>query len=476
MKSLEVCAGLVVLLANLPSVGLAQASGLSEGFGFAVAAPQGADWTANPDPAKIPFVAFFKYIGDPADQHTVLAAVRTSWVTDCDDHETCLAKAEAVAGEGPGVTKYELSKEGVDRPTCQWLEQIEEDRRSKKNSLEVHVSGLFCTHPDEPRLIVQATLSERLKKGQRSTSDFKANARAFVNRFEFRPIAATVTSIVEVGEGSGYIEPASGSLWIHGREFIHRLDLRSRDVERRFRSTSDVLSIASAADSVWISNGSKRQLLRLRPLDGVVQAKIDLPVRPYTVKKGFGSLWITPYKKTSVMRLDPRSGEVIAEIEVGKGNSELAIGKTSVWISEYRESDIIRRIDPATNAVVGTVQPCVDPLGIAEDPEFLWVACNGSRTIVRIDPATHKKTGSVFIGGSPALLDSDGETVWVTHFDSGKITAVDVETVKVIVDMPLGKAMSFPRVVDESSWITDIEDSRVYEVRRQTETGAPSGG
>ena len=205
MKRVGVSVGLLVLAISTPSVAqnlvpLGHQSQPFEAFGFAIKAPQGTDWFVHPA-GEDHVVAFYRYVGKRKDRHTVVAAVKAYWVSDCKDHESCLQKAAERASAGIEkirVTKLELSKEGVDESTCRWMEKIEDDQRSKQKPLEVRVSGLFCTHPDEPKLVLQPAISERFKKGENPTADLTSNAKSFVETFEFRPIETTVASVVDV--------------------------------------------------------------------------------------------------------------------------------------------------------------------------------------------------------------------------------------------------------------------------------------
>ncbi len=441
---------------------------LREAFGFAIKAPGGTGWRVNPagDDHRVGYV---RMLGKRKDQHTGVAAVAVHWIPDCSDHETCLGKAVELASAAVGgveVTRLELSAEGVSEPTCRRMEKLEDDRRSSKKPLAVRVSGLLCTHPDEPKLVLEPAYSERYRKGRSASAGFEGARDSFVDTFEFRPIAVTVASIVDVGEASGYVESAGGSLWIHGHATVYQLDLARRRVEPRFTSPSRQYPFVYKGESIWMPYGDKPQLVRLRASDGTVQATIELSVEPYTTKQGFGSLWVTPYRKASLVRVDPASGEVVAEIPVGPGSSELAIGETSVWVSEHVSSDLIRQIDPTSNSEVKSFRPCEDPVGIDRDSRHLWVACNAPGTVLKVDPETGKTIASVNVRGDPVLVVSDDSTVWVTHYDSGTVTAVDIATMKVIAQLPLGRQMRFLKVVDGSTWVTDASHGHIYELRR----------
>ena len=69
---------------------------------------------------------------------------------------------------------------------------------------------------------------------------------------------------IDLGEGSGYIEPGNGSLWIHGMKSVYRFDLKSRQAESRFKSTSRVLPIVYDSESVWIAFQYAIELRELR--------------------------------------------------------------------------------------------------------------------------------------------------------------------------------------------------------------------
>src|ERR1700750_973351 len=62
---------------------------------------------------------------------------------------------------------------------------------------------------------------------------------------------------------------------------------------------------------------------------------------------GGGSVWVTDHTGNQVVRVDPVAGRVVKRIKVGGYPFGLAYGGGSLWVGS-RHGDIVTRVDPAT--------------------------------------------------------------------------------------------------------------------------------
>jgi hypothetical protein len=128
----------------------------------------------------------------------------------------------------------------------------------------------------------------------------------------------------------------------------------------------------------------------------------------------FGSVWIGSldqgHERESIVRIDPSTLEVIARIPVESapdwevGEHGFAEGFGSLWVTggDGREA-LVQRVDPVTNAVVGTIRLEGESAGdVAVADSELWVSVlggGGNVYVARIDAITSEVTARVPVSG-----------------------------------------------------------------------------
>ena len=88
--------------------------------------------------------------------------------------------------------------------------------------------------------------------------------------------------------------------------------------------------------------------------DGVDDV-IRLSGAPTAVGAGFGSLWVASHRGSLLYRIDPDTNAIEAQIVMGTEQcGELAFGDELVWVHSCGNFNSSFRVDPLTNAVVGS--------------------------------------------------------------------------------------------------------------------------
>ena len=153
-----------------------------------------------------------------------------------------------------------------------------------------------------------------------------------------------------------------------------------------------------------------------------------------------------------VSRIDPATNAVVATIETGAGAHDLLIDDNGVWITNY-QANTVSRIDPATNTVVATIEGVGSGVGIAAGDGDIFVSTR-SGGVSRIDPATNKARES--------SSSTAGPTAWPTATAScGRRTPTPVSCIDSM------KLCSIPAGDDD--WSAMPKDrSVVVPLRRQT--------
>jgi DNA-binding SARP family transcriptional activator/streptogramin lyase len=238
-----------------------------------------------------------------------------------------------------------------------------------------------------------------------------------------------------------------GSVWVGNRDdnTLLRIDPRSRKVVRIIGLGVAPTDIEVGAGSVWVL--SDRALLRVDPAINHVVARRRLP-RASGVG-GWSHLEVRPNvvfvcsctRPGNVIRLDPAMSSVVTVHSIPVW--ELTTGEGALWAITGWELDTIERIDPRTNAVVGTI-----PVGrIGETHGFRYSLAVGAGAIWvlaptslwRIDPTTKRYNESVPLGHSAedsSIATGEG-SVWVASHD-GTLLRIDPDSQRV-VEIPLGR-------------------------------------
>lgn len=173
---------------------------------------------------------------------------------------------------------------------------------------------------------------------------------------------------------------------------------------------------------------------------------------------GDGSTWVGlqgqgPGGTDSVMRIDLATNEVVATIPVTSvpWRKRIAVTDNAVWVAS---DGLIERIDPATNAVVASVEiPNRDISALAADATALWAVTLGDAggILVRIDPATNDIVSEIQLGPQIAGYEDEVQigdgaiwilgVRWIEHEDTeygSDLIRVDPATNAIAARIPVG--------------------------------------
>ena len=270
----------------------------------------------------------------------------------------------------------------------------------------------------------------------------------------------------------------------------------SRSVARPTRTVNAVVfgsvrvapgteALRAHGGSLWVAGA--HSLARLNPVNGAVEAKIQLPIEGLAdgVAFGAGSVWVASGgantgSAPSLVRIDPATSRILAAIDVtgsgGRGlrvlNGGISFAAGRVWLSRdttASRGDVVS-VDPATNRLDGRrVTVGTGPTTLLAAFGFLWVDNTGltvgikpapalSASVARIDPRTGEVTTEPFSGAPSAGFGS----LWVRGEDT--ITRYDPSTARTIARIRV------PRVIAIA-----FGDGRVWAVSQSANTSHPNG-
>jgi streptogramin lyase len=158
-----------------------------------------------------------------------------------------------------------------------------------------------------------------------------------------RSVVATRAGVwVQTIPGRGPITGPSGA------RIVSRLEPTTLRLRRAFRLTCDG-TLEPMAESLWVLDNCDGSLRRFEA--GVLSSPLESSAGAWGLASGFGSVWLAD--GASVVRIDPKHGAVVARIRVEA--NDVAVGAKFVWVLDRWDpaGGSLRRINPATNRLVG---------------------------------------------------------------------------------------------------------------------------
>lgn len=200
---------------------------------------------------------------------------------------------------------------------------------------------------------------------------------------------------------------------------------------------------------------------------------------------GHGSVWISTYPPLGAgqrtRRFDAITGQEQGAIEFG---GALAVGEDALWTFDHR-AGVIRRIDPATSAVVRATSCRPKPHRLLAVHRDLWMLGVEDGVLTHIDGATNSiawegpagephesSIWKFFVGGDSGFYSGlcvTDEAAWVTdqratsrlfafHQPEGTIARVDLGEKHAATPQPVGRWPMSPVEFAGAIWITVASD------------------
>lgn len=270
------------------------------------------------------------------------------------------------------------------------------------------------------------------------------------------------------------IAAVDGVVWAVGDEILLRIDAATNATrELPIPVGAGSGSIGASADALWIADWRGGVVLRMDPSSGATRATIPVGA-PVGVIATADGVFVGSEAQGGVVRIDPVANVVTTEFPQRGG---FAYGDGSLWFAQ-RDSGTVVRVGPskgnieATVAVPAAARPGPDAGGGGcfvggRLPDAWWTWCfteRGASVPVRIDPATNAAIGSVEVGGgvSGGVVVADGLS-WFVLDD--RLVAVDARN-EVTRVVGLGEGFGADNAVLEagSLWIPDENGRRVVRI------------
>jgi serine/threonine-protein kinase len=197
--------------------------------------------------------------------------------------------------------------------------------------------------------------------------------------------------------------------------------------------------IADADGSVWVSDASGAQLLRIDPDTGDSEVTTKLDDTPCEITVAYGSLWVVT-QSGYVYSVDPATGEQIARVRVGATSYQVMSTPGAIWVSNRGDSTLTK-VDPKTNKPVDTVPtPGVQPGGMVFASGSLWIGddTSSSNHLLRMNLDSGELTKVRSGGARPAYLAEVDGDVWVSNYGDGTVSHIDGRSGRLVATVETG--------------------------------------
>jgi glutamine cyclotransferase len=191
-----------------------------------------------------------------------------------------------------------------------------------------------------------------------------------------------------------------------------------------FPGVARVNGVSFDGSRIWIATGET--LSAIDPASGRTVHALDVPAHAGTA---FDGAHLYQIAGDLIQKVDPETGRVVATIPTPEGGaSGMAWAEGALWVGQHRNRRI-HQVDPATGAILHTIQSNRFVTGVTWVDDELWHGTWEAEEseLRRIDP----KNGVVLTqlampaGVAVSGLESDGgDTFFCGGGGSGKVRAV----------------------------------------------------
>lgn len=268
------------------------------------------------------------------------------------------------------------------------------------------------------------------------------------------PLGARIIAAIPIPNEGG-VGVGAGRVWVSDRAsgLLRKVDPATNSVADEIPGVRGAAPVVGEG-AVWVASALINRLLRV---DLESQAVTQIETGPTTdewpisVVLASGSVWVGNHHGGTVVRIDPRTNAILGTVRWGDhangGIFHMTTDGASIWIAGSRTSDVAE-LDTRTNSIVRrTPVPTGTCGGVSVDASAVWITSGFDRPyacwnranwgVSRIDRATGSVT-RIDVGGRPIDVRDAFGSVWVV-IDAPRLELVrlDPTTFRVIGRLPL---------------------------------------
>lgn len=208
-----------------------------------------------------------------------------------------------------------------------------------------------------------------------------------------------------------------------------RLSSEGNQIRQRISLPQGAWRVAFGDGSIWVTNPTEQNVLRIDMQTGRAGVSISLDFEPREIAYGEGAVWVCSADRTRLARIHSRTNEVVANIDLHPLEIPdhvfllLAAGEGAVWMTDQTQ---VIQIDPQTNRIVGQPLPAGEEIiTLALGHGTLWTGSHDDGVVSRLDAKTHRVVASFDVGFSVHGLAVGDESAWVLDEHGFAIVRID---------------------------------------------------
>ena len=213
---------------------------------------------------------------------------------------------------------------------------------------------------------------------------------------------------------------ASNRVWILEDDILEVFDPASQEI-RRTGFGFEPCTITATGSGVFVGDCEHHQLYRV---DADLQVKRSIKVPSFgdglSVIETASGLWVLAFHSDRSLEdrmflIDPSSGKVLRErtLADSRGDAwEVAEAGGYLWTFNFATGSVLR-IAPST-LEVSEIESVSEPISIASNGDWVWLADNGPRVTLQIDPANGDIVDRPETAG---ILVATQDSVWAVDID-----------------------------------------------------------
>jgi hypothetical protein len=277
--------------------------------------------------------------------------------------------------------------------------------------------------------------------------------------------APTVVARIPVSPSASPCAAAAGGrfVWVseYASPYLAKIDPRTNRVVAKTKIGFGSCGLGSGAGSLWVEDTSSATVSRVSISTGKRTAAISVGFSPYDATFAYGAAWVTSNGSGELERIDPARNRVVKRWKLAQATGVVA-AFGSVWAAG---PDGVIRVDPATNALLATVQVDGGAGWTAATADAVWVTTPTG--LARIDPQTNTVAATVPLPGAPYLGDPDvlDGNVWAPEIRRNAVAVVDPAANRVVGTIRAGDGPFVVTAIRSEAWIPSWKGRDIWRIR-----------
>lgn len=188
------------------------------------------------------------------------------------------------------------------------------------------------------------------------------------------------------------------------------------------------------------------------PSLGEIVATISVGQTPFAIAAAVDGVWIG-HDDGTVARIDPATNAVVATIQVTDPTPDafldMLIAFDAVWAT-MPQAQSLARIGIMSNVVAEIIEPDTEPVKLAAGAGSVWASAFFQSEVLRIDPATNAVVARVEVPSALAIA-ADDTAVWTSAGEA--VARIDPLTNQVVATIGVSGKVRQVMVTDGAVWV-----------------------